>query len=98
MLSGPRSRQARQWLRERITLEQAEAHYAALERDTLTLIGTTGGWLPYFRKEIVAEMQPGDELWLYDSGPEAWAHLHGEKGLALVREGQVVELFLECRN
>jgi hypothetical protein len=98
MLSGERARELRQWLRERITLEEAEARYADLERATLQLTGTTGGWLDYFRERIAAEMQPGDELRLYDTGPEAWAHLHGEQGLALVRGGQVVGLIMERMN
>ena len=98
MLTGPHSRQIHGWLCERITLEQAEAHYAALERDTLALLGTTGGWLPGFQKWIAEEMQAGDELWLYDSGPEAWVHLHGEKGIALVRDGQVLAHRKEFMN
>ena len=99
MLSGERAREIRGWLRERITLEQANARYAELERDTLALTGTTGGgWLDSFRERIAAEMQPGDELWLYDTGAEAWAHLHGERGLAHLRSGQVVGLIMECMN
>jgi len=98
MLPGERAREVRRWLRERVTLEQAEARYADLEQATLQLMGTTGGWLDYFREQIAAEMQPGDELWLYDTGAEAWAHLHGERGLALVRDGQVVGLIMECMN
>ena len=99
MLSNERGREIRRWLRERVTLEQAEARYADLERDTLALTGTTsGGWLDHFREQIAAEVQPGDELWLYDAGDEAWAYLHGERGLAHLRSGQVIGLITECRN
>ena len=98
MFSGTRSREILRWLRERVTLEQAEARYAELERDMLAHLGTTGGWLDYFRETIVAEFQPGDELWLYDNGPEAWAHLHGERGLVHLRDGQLVGLIEECMN
>ena len=98
MLTGPHGRAVRGWLRERITLAQAEAHYAALERATLTLLGKTGGWLPDFQKWIAEEMLPGDELWFYDSGPEAWVHLHGEKGIALVRDGHVAANRKDCMN
>jgi hypothetical protein len=99
MLSGERAREIRSWLHQRVTLEEAEARYAELERDTLTLTGSTGGgWLHDFRVRIAAEIQPGDELWMYDTGAEAWAHLHGERGLAHVRGGQVVGFIIECRN
>jgi hypothetical protein len=98
MLSSEREREVRGWLRERVTLEQAEARYAEFERDTRALLGTTGGWLDYFRDKIAARMQPGDELWLYDTGPEAWANLSGERGLAHVRGGRVVGLIMELMN
>jgi hypothetical protein len=98
MLSGEREREVRGWLREQVTLEQAEARYAQFERDTQALLGTSGGWLDYFRDRIAAEMQTGDELWLYDTGPEAWANLHGERGLAHVRGGQVIGLMKESMN
>jgi hypothetical protein len=98
MLSREREREVRGWLRERVTVEQADSRYAEFERDSFALLGTTGGWLDYFRDEIVAEIQPGDELWLYDTGPEAWANLHGERGLAQVRGGRVVGLITEAMN
>ena len=62
------------------------------------MLGTTGGWLKYFRDNIVAEMQPGDELWLYDTGSESWANLTGERGLAHIRCGRVIELIMEAMN
>jgi hypothetical protein len=43
-------------------------------------------------------MRPGDEIRLYDSGPESWAHLQGEKGLALVRDTKIVAFIMEMRN
>ena len=38
------------------------------------------------------QMRSGDELWRYKSPPEGWAHLCGESGLAIVRQGQVVKV------
>jgi hypothetical protein len=98
MLSADDARQIKAILWRRLTLEQAEARYADLELDTLLLIGSSGGWVEYFRETIVAEMRPGDQLWLYDSDREHWANLCGVRGLALVRDGRVVETMLECRN
>ncbi|HEX4613612.1 MAG TPA: hypothetical protein VH092_35850 [Urbifossiella sp.] len=80
MLSGERAREIRGWLRELVTREQAEARYADLERAALALTGTNGGgWLDS-RQKITAEVQPGDELWLYDTGAEAWARPRGGRG------------------
>ena len=98
LLSGARAREVRGWLRERITLEQAEARYAAFDRDWLACCGGTAGWLEYLQDKIVAEMRLGDELWLYDTGPEAWSELRGDQGLAHVRDGQVVGLLMERMN
>jgi hypothetical protein len=43
-------------------------------------------------------MQPGDELWEYDTGPERWAHLCGEMGYAIVRSGRVVDFTILMMN
>lgn len=98
MPSDKRLQEIGQWLRKHLTVEEAEAHYTEYERDTLALIGSTGGWMAYFRGELLERMESGDELWLYDSGPEAWAGLHGEKGMALVRDSLVVAFIMEARN
>jgi hypothetical protein len=98
MLSGERSREIRQWLRTKLSLEEARAHFEAWERDTMTLMGSAGGWISRFEKRIVANFQPGDEVWLYDSGQESWAAVHGEKGMALVRNGVVVAVIVESSN
>ncbi len=97
MLSGLKSREVRQWLRERITLEQAEERYTRFDEGCHG-VGFPTDFLANFRKDVAAEMQPNDELWLYDSGPESWAHKHGQRGLALVRNGEVVKVMLEAHN
>jgi uncharacterized protein (TIGR02996 family) len=50
---------------------------------------------PEWAKE---NMQPGDELWEYDTGGESWAHLCGEMGYAVVRRGKVVEFVMLAMN
>jgi hypothetical protein len=35
-------------------------------------------------------MQPGDELYRFSSPPEAWEHLAGRAGVAIVRNGEVI--------
>jgi hypothetical protein len=39
---------------------------------------------------MLDRMQPGDEIWWYNSPPERWAGHAGENGLAIVRAGRVI--------
>jgi hypothetical protein len=98
MVSGDRLRQIKGWLQTRLSLAEAREHYVAFEKATLQLLGRTGGWVAHFEEELLSQFQPGDEFWLYDAGADAWVHMHGEKGMALVREGEVVAFILEGRN
>jgi hypothetical protein len=45
-----------------------------------------------------AKLKPGDTLWSFDSPAEAWANLHGSRGLAIVRDGEVVETLIWMEN
>jgi hypothetical protein len=47
---------------------------------------------------IEEHMQPGDELWWYDTGGDSWAKLCGENGFALLRDGKVVEFYMWQMN
>jgi len=42
---------------------------------------------PDLKKEMIAE----DELWLYSSPNETWAHLGGRCGVCIVRDGEIVK-------
>ncbi len=98
MISGSRLREIKRWLRTRLSLTEAREHYVAFEKATLQLMGKSGGWVAHFEEELLSQFQPGDEFWLYDAGGTAWANLHGENGMALVRDGEVVAFILEGRN
>jgi hypothetical protein len=43
-------------------------------------------------------MEPGDELWAFSSPPETWQHLCGRAGIALVRNGEVIEAMTTMMN
>lgn len=43
---------------------------------------------------MLAKMQPGDELWSWASDQESWNKLAGRAGMALVRDGEVIDTFL----
>jgi len=47
---------------------------------------------------LKARMQPGDELWTFASSPESWRDLAGRAGIALVRDGQIVERLVTMMN
>ena len=85
-------------LKHRISQGEALARYEQLESECFSALGTTGGWMSMFEREIRLIMQDTDELWLYDSKAEEWAHLCGERGLALVRDGKVIAFLVETRN
>jgi hypothetical protein len=93
MISPRRAEEVRQWLKDRLSVSDAEVQLVEMDRDWGSE-GVESGWLSYFNEHIKSQMLPGDELWLYDSGDESWENLSGEDGLALVRNGQVVALLM----
>ncbi len=46
--------------------------------------------------EIAAQMEPGDELWEWDSG--GWHRLAGSAGVAIVRNGKIVKQWCEWKS
>lgn len=63
----------------------------APEPTTVSSFGPDPSWAE-------AHMRPGDELWQYDTGGDSWAHLGGEMGYAIVRNGKVVEFEMVLMN
>jgi hypothetical protein len=45
-------------------------------------------------EELKAKMLPGDELWDFRSDPRSWAALAGREGVALVRDGAIVDVIV----
>ena len=76
----------KEWLKKRLTIEQAEAEHmvtdARLGPDPVPFGFVNKKWI-----DLISKMQPGDELWefSYDNGP-LWAG----GGIAVVRGGEVV--------
>jgi hypothetical protein len=52
------------------------------------ILGIKDPW----QQVLAQKMVPGDEIWEFSSPPESWACLAGRAGIALVRDGEVVEL------
>ncbi|MEW4456312.1 hypothetical protein AB1L30_26855 [Bremerella sp. JC817] len=47
---------------------------------------------------LFQQMVPGDELWNYSTPDAAWAANQGQAGLAVLREGQIVDSVCMARN
>ena len=50
------------------------------------------------RREMVAEMQDGDELWEFNSPKHFWEHMAGRAGIALVRAANTVDGIVTTMN
>lgn len=85
------------WLRRQLTVEQAEAENTVgddrLGQMPLAFGSSNSEW-----KELLAQMQSGDELWEYCSPVETWDFLYGRAGFAIVRDGEIVASMLTSMN
>ncbi|MBI1338103.1 MAG: hypothetical protein GC164_14250 [Phycisphaera sp.] len=76
------------WLTEAVTVE---------EIDTDVREGRMSGGAQKWEAHK-AKMRPGDELRVYASPLDSWQHLAGRAGIALVRNGRVVDDVLTMLN
>ncbi len=87
----------REWLESRITVEEAEATHL-VEHERLGPAPVPFGFQNDCWREMVSMMTEGDELWEFCSPPESWEHLAGRAGIALVRDGEIVESIVTMMN
>ena len=87
------------WLKRRLTVELAESEHMVLNPH----LGTQP--IPFgFRnrvwREFIANMREDDELWEYSSPDHFyfWEHFAGRAGIALVRDGEVVDSITTALN
>jgi hypothetical protein len=86
-----------EWLTKQLTMQEIESRHS-VQNERLgpkpVLFGFQNDqWL-----ELVAQMQPGDELWEFRSPTETWQTLSGRAGIALVRNGEVVDSIVTMMN
>lgn len=97
------------WLRQKTTLEVVEARDVQRfkeENEKARILGHRTGGIPerpggFKHKEWAkfrAQFQKGDELWIFSSPKETWAGLCGRAGFAIVRDGEVVDVFVSVLN
>jgi hypothetical protein len=83
------------WLQKRISVEEAEAKHMV---NLSTPKPIPFGMLNPAWREMVDSMKEGDELWEYSSSEAAWQHFAGRAGIALVRNGEVVDAITTSLN
>jgi hypothetical protein len=71
------------WLTNPTTVEVQESEHT---HDGVVFGHCNGQWL-----DLLAQMRPTDALWEFDSGANSWGYRHGRSGVALVRDGGVVD-------
>ncbi len=76
-----------EWLDTPVSVAQLDADYGA------TKSGVYAGW-----ERLKAEMQPGDKLVRFASPAASWEDLAGHAGIALVRDGNVIDAFVTMMN
>lgn len=85
------------WLTKKVTVQEAEAsHTPKPDKDNPNPVPF--GHINDRWKELLAEMQPDDELWEFRSPPETWQHLAGRAGFAVIRKGEVVAVLTTMMN
>jgi hypothetical protein len=67
------------WLRKKITVEEAEADIGCENREWGTLKTKIG---------------LNDELWTFSSPADYWQQFRGSRGVALLRDGKIIEVFV----
>jgi hypothetical protein len=85
------------WLQRQTTVEQAEADNMVSDQD-LGPDPVPFGFINKEWRELLAQMQEGDELWEFESPPETWENLAGRQGIALIRDCKVVAVIVTLMN
>jgi hypothetical protein len=85
------------YLKRRLTIEEAEAENKA-EAERFGIETVPVGCLNTQWKSLLAQMQPGDELWEFSTPTMFWENLAGQKGVALVRNGEVISQLVTLMN
>lgn len=86
-----------EWLNKQITLNQAETNYLEQD-DRISPVPVPFGFYNYQWNQLKAELQDGDELWLFSSPKESWKNMCGRGGICIVRDGEVVKLMVTVLN
>ena len=81
---------APQLLRRRGTVADFEAEFLV---DDVPFGHCNADW-----EALKSKMQHGDEMWFWSSDQEDWERMMGWEGIALVRDGAIVDFFSTAMN
>jgi hypothetical protein len=83
----------RGWLRRRLTVREAEernlVHHRALGGDAVPFGFRNNEW-----RALLAKIADGDEIWEFRNSESSWQLLRGRAGVALVRDGEVIDVLI----
>jgi len=89
------------WLRKKITVAEAEADNPGItDESAIRYLWATRpfGFLNREWETLRAAMKHGDELWTFISPAASWQQLAGRMGVALLRDGKVIEVIVTAIN
>jgi hypothetical protein len=89
------------WLREKITVAEAEADNPGISDHRVSLYPEAArpfGFLNRRWETLKAEMKLRDELWTFCSPADSWRQFTGLMGVALLRDGKVLEVIVTEMN
>jgi hypothetical protein len=89
------------WLIKKISVAEAEAEHPGMRDERANQhpeLARPFGALNAKWEKLKADMQPNDELWTFSSPPRTWEDLAGRAGIALVRDGQAIEIIVTMLN
>jgi hypothetical protein len=87
----------RDWLTKRLTVQDIDAEHSVRD-ERLGPDPVPFGFVNDQWQALLAKAEPGDELWEFSSPPESWQRLMGMAGIALVRNGEVIDSFVTAMN
>jgi hypothetical protein len=91
------ARMQRDWLTKKVTVAEAESAHLVRD-DNLGPDPVPFGFMNQEWQQMIAGMQPGDELWEFSSPADTWQHLCGRAGFAVVRNGNPIASIVTCMN
>lgn len=85
------------WLTNKIAVAKAQGDDVVVQEHPGPRTIATG-YSPKALRSFFPHMQPGDELWEFASGGDSWRNLAGRGGIALCRNGQVIDSTVTIMN
>jgi len=86
-----------EWLQQRVTVEEAERAHLVVD-DRLGPEPVPFGFQHEEWKQLIAQMDTGDDLWQFRSPPETWRNMCGRAGYVVIRSGQIIGSVVTLMN